>query len=301
MDMEALLPMMVARVRVRGTRNVRYKRGFGAFVLALAIAAGAGHAQAAQPDPGALFQQYRLSAAQGNPAGLDGLGTLFERGSNVPVDFAKAYALFHLAASRQGADPALVARASEHRDELGARMTRDQLVRVNELIALCNGSDVNRCGEIIITAGVPPGTLASVQPARDVRMSRDGKMIVPLEAANGIFVVPAIVNGVMTLKFAVDTGAADVSIPANVVKSLVDAGFIAQADFLGQRTYRIADGSTMPSQTFRLRTLQVGNVLIEDVMASVVPDNAPLLLGQSFLRRLKSWSMDNTAHALIIE
>ena len=47
------------------------------------------------------------------------------------------------------ADPALVTRAAQHRDALGARMSAAQLARVTELITLCNGSDVNRCGEII--------------------------------------------------------------------------------------------------------------------------------------------------------
>jgi clan AA aspartic protease (TIGR02281 family) len=246
-----------------------------------------------------VLQRHRISAAQGDPAGLDGLGSLFERGSAVPADPAKAYALYHLAASRQSADPALVARAAEHRDTLGARMSQAQLARVNELIALCNGSDVNRCGEIILAAGAPAGTLASAQPA-GIRVSR-GKETIPLEALGGVYVVPGVINGVMNAKFLIDTGASVVGLPAGAVKSLVDAGFIAQTDFLGERTIGIANGSTIQSQGLRLKSLQVGNVIVEDVEASVLPENAPLLLGQSFLRRLKSWSMDSTAHTLTIE
>jgi clan AA aspartic protease (TIGR02281 family) len=281
---------------------VRYSWGFVASVLALGLIAKLAGAQAGQPTPAALLQQYRLAAAQGDPAGLDGLGTLFERGSGVTVDFAKAYALYHLAASRQSAGPALVSRATQHRDFLGARMSSTQLARVNDLIALCNGSDVNRCGEIIISAGAPSAVIASAQaPTGGVRTSSDGKTIIPLEPANGIYAVPGVINGVMTVKFAVDTGAADVSIPADIVKMLVDAGFIAQDDFLGERNYRIANGSTMRSQTFRIRSLQIGDVLIENVDASVVPEKAPILLGQSFLSRLKSWSMDTTARVLVIE
>ena len=271
-------------------------------LMALGILAALSGAHAGQPVPASLLQQHRLSAAQGDPAGLDGLGTLFEQGSNVPVDFSKAYALYHLAASRQSADAALVAGATQHRDSLGAKMSPAQLARVNELIALCNGSDVNRCGEIIIAAGAPPGIIASAQPANTgVRTSSNGKTIVPMEPFNGIYVVPGVINGVMTVKFAVDTGASVVAIPADVVKMLVDGGFIAQADFLGERTYRFANGATMQSQAVRIRSLQVGNVVIENVDAGVLPENSPLLLGQSFLRRLKSWSMDTTAHVLIIE
>ncbi len=268
------------------------------FVLALGIVAGVSQALAAQPDPSALLQQHRLAAAQGSPAALDGLGAMFEIGSAVPVDFAKAYALFHLAASRQSSDPALVARASAHRDALGARMSAAQLSRVNELIALCNGSDVNRCGEIIIAAGAPGVATVSAQP---VRRSPDGKTMVSLEPYNGIYVVPGVINGVLSVKFAVDTGASDVAIPADIVASLVQGGFIEQSDFLGEQTYRIADGSTRSTRTFRIRSLQVGNVVIEDVRGSVLPEKAAPLLGQTFLRRLKSWSMDTTAHVLTIE
>jgi aspartyl protease family protein len=279
---------------------VRYGSAVSALVLALGIAAGEAVAQGAQSDLTTALQRYRLSAAQGDPAGLDGLGSLFERGSTVPTDFAKAYALYHLAASRQSADPALVARATAHRDTLGARMSPVQLARVNELIALCNGSDVNRCGEIIIAAGAPSGALASAPPG-GVRVSRDGKEIIPLEPINGVYLVPGVINGVVSAKFLVDTGAAVVVIPAALVKSLVDSGFITQADFLGERNFRVANGSAMQAQAVRLRSLQVGNVVVENVEAGVFPDNAPLLLGQSFLRRLKSWSMDTTAHTLTIE
>jgi aspartyl protease family protein len=278
---------------------VRFKSVISALLLMLAINGSEALAQGKQPDPAAVLQRHRLSAAQGDPAGLDGLGSLFERGSAVPVDLAKAYALYHLAASRQSADPALVARATEHRDTLGARMSQAQLTRVNELIALCNGSDVNRCGEILIAAGAPAGALVSAQ-SNGVRFSR-GKETIPLESLAGVYVVPAVINGVVNGKFLVDTGASLVGLPAGVVKSLVDAGFITQADFLGERTFGIANGSTMQAQALRLKSLQVGNVVVENVEASVLPENAPPLLGQSFLSRLKAWSMDSTAHTLTIE
>jgi len=280
---------------------VRYAHLFLSLAV-LGMVAALGSAHGGQPDPAAVLRQHRLAAAQGDPAGLDGLGMLFERGSSVPVDVSKAYALYHLAASRQRADPALVARATQHRDSLGTKMSSAQFGRVIELIALCNGSEVNRCGEIIIAAGAPSSVIARAQPAdAGVQTSRDGKTIIPLEPFNGIYLVPGVVNEVVMVKFAVDSGASVVGIPANVVKMLVDSGFIAQADFLGERTYSFANGSTMRSQALRIRSLRVGNVVIENVDAGVLPDNAPLLLGQSFLRRLKSWSMDTTAHVLIIE
>jgi hypothetical protein len=68
---------------------------------------------------------------------------------------------------------------------------------------------------------------------------------------------------------------------------------LQQSNFLGEQTYVLADGSTVPSQTFRIRTLKVGNRIIEDVVGIVGDVRGPLLLGQSFLSRLGSWSIDN--------
>jgi hypothetical protein len=67
------------------------------------------------------------------------------------------------------------------------------------------------------------------------------------------------------------------------------------------KTYRLADGSTVPSATFRIRSLTVGNLKIEDVTARLAPVEGSLLLGQSFLSRFKSWSIDNASQVLVLE
>ena len=124
--------------------------------------------------------------------------------------------------------------------------------------------------------------------------------IVPLEKLGGTYVVSVLINGAITLKFTVDSGAADVTIPADVFLTLIRTGTIADSDFLGSQTYVLADGSKMPSQKFRIRSLKIGDVLVENITGSIAPVQGSLLLGQSFLGRLKSWSMDNTKHVLII-
>jgi clan AA aspartic protease (TIGR02281 family) len=116
----------------------------------------------------------------------------------------------------------------------------------------------------------------------------------------GTFKVPVTINGQLTLKFVVDSGAADVSIPADVVMTLLRTETITDADFLDKQTYRLADGSTIPSQRFMIRTLKVGNNTLENVVGSIAPPAGSLLLGQSFLTRFKSWSIDNQRQALIL-
>jgi predicted aspartyl protease len=115
----------------------------------------------------------------------------------------------------------------------------------------------------------------------------------------GTYVVPVLVNGAITLDFVVDSGAADVSIPADVVMTLMRTGTLKEADFLGEKTYVLADGSKVPSQTFRIRSLKVGNKVLENVNGSIASVQGGLLLGQSFLGRFKSWSIDNAKHALV--
>ena len=71
--------------------------------------------------------------------------------------------------------------------------------------------------------------------------------IVPLISDGGTFRVPVTINDELTLKFVIDSGAADVSVPADVVMTLARTGTITDTDFLGKQTYQLADGSTVPS------------------------------------------------------
>jgi predicted aspartyl protease len=100
------------------------------------------------------------------------------------------------------------------------------------------------------------------------------------------------------LNFTVDSGAADVSIPADIVMTLARTGTLKSADFIGEQNYKLADGSTVPSQTFVIRSLKVGNRVVQDVTGSVASAKGVPLLGQSFLSRFNSWSIDNGRHVL---
>ncbi len=135
----------------------------------------------------------------------------------------------------------------------------------------------------------------------DTPQIRSSATSVAMQSDGGVYAVPVLINGTITLDFVVDSGAADVSIPADVVSTLIRTKTLKESDFTGRQTYVLADGSKVPSQTFRIKSLKVGDKVIEDVTASVASVNGSLLLGQSFLSRLKSWSIDNTKHALVFE
>jgi clan AA aspartic protease (TIGR02281 family) len=128
-----------------------------------------------------------------------------------------------------------------------------------------------------------------------------GVTVVPMVSEGGTFVVPVRINDQITLNFVVDSGASDVTIPNDVVSTLVRTGTITDADFLGKQTYRLADGSTVPSQRFAIRSLKVGDKTLKNVVGSISPSASDLLLGQSFLSRFRSWSIDNDRRALILD
>jgi gag-polyprotein putative aspartyl protease/MORN repeat len=124
---------------------------------------------------------------------------------------------------------------------------------------------------------------------------------IPLIKESGTFKVSVVINGVIPLHFMVDSGAADVSIPADVVGTLIRTGTLTDNDFVGEQIYRLADGSRIKSKTFRIRQLKVGDRVVENVLGSIADVNGSLLLGQSFLSRFKKVSFDYGQGVLVLE
>ena len=123
---------------------------------------------------------------------------------------------------------------------------------------------------------------------------------VPLQRRGGTYVVAAEVNGQPALDFHIDSGAADVSVPAYVFQQMKAAGSVRAEDMLGTETYVLGNGTTIKAETFRIRTLKVGSVVVRDVRGNVSQYAGPPLLGMSFLGRFNSWSVDNGRGVLIL-
>jgi hypothetical protein len=123
---------------------------------------------------------------------------------------------------------------------------------------------------------------------------------ITLEKEGGVYKVPVRINGVITLKFILDSGASEVVIPADVVLTLLRTGTIREGDFLPGKTFSLADGSELKSPRFLIRELELGGMKISNVSGSVAPVAGDLLLGQSLLERLDSWALDNKRHVLVL-
>jgi clan AA aspartic protease (TIGR02281 family) len=131
--------------------------------------------------------------------------------------------------------------------------------------------------------------------------NRFSQIEVPLKKVGGTYVVPVEINEAITLDFTVDSGAAHVSVPTDVFSTLRRKGTIQASDIIGEQTYILADGSESKSFAFAIQSLKVGGIVVDNVKGGVAPQEGSLLLGQSFLERFKSWSIDNTKHVLVLE
>jgi clan AA aspartic protease (TIGR02281 family) len=124
---------------------------------------------------------------------------------------------------------------------------------------------------------------------------------VPLVNYGGTFKVPVLINDVMVLHFTVDSGASSVVLPADVARTLLRTGTLDDSDLGSKDTCTLADGSETRCDNVRIRKLKVGGHVVQNVDGVVVGSEGDLLLGQSFLRRFKSWSIDNNRQVLILE
>jgi clan AA aspartic protease (TIGR02281 family) len=124
---------------------------------------------------------------------------------------------------------------------------------------------------------------------------------IPLEKRGGTFIVPVVINDEQSLDFYLDSGSADVTIPAATFEALQRAGTIRPDDIVGAETYLMADGSTRKSTIFRIRSLKVGAVVLHNVRGSLTDQTGPPLLGMSFLGRFSLWSVDNRRSVLLLK
>ena len=199
-----------------------------------------------------------IGQIQGSETAQFNVGTMYANGQGVPQNYVLAYKWFSLWVAAQGYTDAV-----KGRDFITARMTPAE---VNE----------------------------SVEALSPGRQHGHSDFNAPRRWQNRCY--RSHTNDAITLYFVVDSGAADVSIPANVVSRLALATRI-----LLVRENQLADGSTTVLKTFRIRSLKVGDTVVEDVTGSVAPAQGTPLLGQSFLRHFGSWSIDNATHELLLK
>jgi predicted aspartyl protease len=275
-------------------------------ILSLAAHVAAGPSEDAlvaynRGDYAAALRLFQQSADQGSATAQFNVGTMYANGQGVTQNYVEAVKWYDLAANQGLA-------AAQH--NLALMYADGQGVPRNYVLAYkwfsssaAQGYTEAAKGRDFITGRMTPAEVDEARklvPAPAKPAPAKAEIVISMRPVGGIHVVPVRINDAITLNFAVDSGAADVNIPANIVSRLVEAGTLDDADFIGQKTYRLADGSTTVQKTFRIRSLKVGDAEVENVTGSVAPEQGFPLLGQSFLRHFRSWSIDNATHELLL-
>ena len=176
-------------------------------------------------------------------------------------------------------------------DAVGACEQRDTVSKLLAQINYCHGPTEK---------GPSPGW-TPCSSARAQQVSALARATAQFQRMGGVFVLSGMLNGNTQVYFIVDSGAATVQIPEDVAEQLKRNGTLTETDFMGQHRFILADGSGMQQRVFRLRTLQIGDRTMENVMATVGAPRSRALLGQSFLRRLSWWKIDNVRNAIEFE
>ncbi len=123
---------------------------------------------------------------------------------------------------------------------------------------------------------------------------------VPFTSSNGVTKVDCTING-LPLNFVFDTGASDVTISQTEANFMFKNGYLAQKDIVGKQRYQTADGNISVGTVFILNKINFGGLELNSVRVSVVANQkAPLLLGQTILKRLGKIEIDNERKVLKI-
>lgn len=114
-----------------------------------------------------------------------------------------------------------------------------------------------------------------------------------MEIEDGVRYVWIQINGIR-LRFIFDTGASSICISPAEATVLYRQGTLRKEDILDVEYFQDATGRISEGTKINLREVKIGNMILEDVKATVVDNvNAPLLLGQTVLERFGKIEIDN--------
>jgi aspartyl protease family protein len=175
-------------------------------------------------------------------------------------------------------------------EAVGACDERDRLSKILAMLNQCYGA-----------AEKGPAGWSPCDEAKKAQSAQLARSTVPFQRRGGVFVLPVVLNGSATSYFVVDSGASNLQIPQEVVDELESKGALSKGDYLGERSFVVADGRRLRQKMVRLRSVQVGNRTMENIVAAIGAPHSQALLGQSLLQRLNWWKIDNVRNAIELE
>ena len=143
---------------------------------------------------------------------------------------------------------------------------------------------------------------ATQQQADTVQIKTEYTSIteIPFSKEDGVCKVRCQING-LPLHFVFDTGASDVTLSMVEANFMMKNNYLTPNDVIGDRHYMDANGNVSVGTLINLRNVNLGDLNLNNVRASVVRNQkAPLLLGQSVLNRLGKIEIDNKKNIIRI-
>jgi len=121
-----------------------------------------------------------------------------------------------------------------------------------------------------------------------------------MQLEDGVYAIHCVVNG-LPLKMIFDTGAANVCISIVEAAFMLKNGYLSVNDIYDKGSFMAANGELVEGIRINLRTIKIGDIVLDNVRATIVTTStAPLLLGQSALKRLGRFEFDYNANLITI-
>jgi aspartyl protease family protein len=133
------------------------------------------------------------------------------------------------------------------------------------------------------------------------RKAEQQKKAIPMESKDGVKYVTIEINGI-PLRFVFDTGASSICISSLEAELLIKQGTLQEEDLIGTENFQDATGKVSQGTKIRLKTVRIGDYLLENIEATIVDNpHAPLLLGQTVLEKFGSIEIDNANSQIILK
>ncbi len=127
------------------------------------------------------------------------------------------------------------------------------------------------------------------------------KNIIKMEKENGVKYVWIEING-LKLRFIFDTGASSICISSLEASVLYRQGTLRKEDILDVEYFQDATGKISEGTKINLRTVKIGNLILENIEATVIDNvDAPLLLGQTVFEKFGKIEIDNINNEIILK
>lgn len=138
------------------------------------------------------------------------------------------------------------------------------------------------------------------QPNNNITSSNK-KNTLRMEAEFGVKYIWVEING-LRLKFIFDTGASSICISSAEATVLYRQGTLRNEDIADIQSFQDATGNVSEGTRINLRTVKIGDRILNNIEAIVIDNNkAPLLLGQSALEKFGKISIDNNRNEIVFE